>query len=165
MTQPLKGDLERELAALLAKEQSALDALTATLEVEAEALKSREMDGLKETAHAKQQQLDAFNQQVQTRLSYLSTHDIDASESGFETLLHTMPTQAQTALQTQWQTLKNQFKRALLLNERNGQLIQVSQMRNRHMLSILHGQRNKPNLYNNKGASQKSAHQHRLGEA
>jgi len=165
MTQPLIGELERELAALLAKEQSALQALMATLEVEAEALKSREMDGLKETAQTKQRQLDAFNRQVQARLSYLSTHEIDASESGFESLLKSMHHSAQTALQTQWQALKDQFEQALILNERNGQLIQVSQMRNRQMLSILHGQRNKPNLYNNKGASQNSANQHRLGEA
>ena len=161
MTQPL----ERELAELLAKEQSALETLMGTLVTEAEALQAREMAILKDTASVKQQQLNAFNQQVQARLSYLSTHEIDASESGFETLLNDMHQSAQTAPKSQWNDLKSQFEQALKLNEQNGQLIQVSQTRNRQLLSILQGQRNKPNLYNQKGASQNSSDQHRLGEA
>lgn len=161
MTEPL----ERELAEMLAKEQSALNTLMDTLEEEHSALKNRDLDAMRQTAQAKQTHLTQFNGLVQDRLSYLSTHDQDASESGFESLLELMPHGAQKALTTQWQQLKTQFEQALLRNEQNGQLIHNSQARNRTLLSILQGQRNQPNLYNQKGSSQSGNSQHNLGKA
>ncbi len=161
MTEPL----ERELAAMLAKEQSALNTLMTTLEDEQLALKDRNLDSMRQTAQRKQQHLSEFNRLVQDRLSYLSTHDQDASESGFESLLGLMPRGANVALTTQWQQLKTDFEHALLLNEKNGQLIHNSQARNRTLLSILQGQRNQPNLYNQKGSSKGSSSQHKIGKA
>ena len=161
MTEPL----ERELAAMLAKEQSALNTLMKTLEDEQLALKDRNLDSMRQTAQNKQQHLTQFNNLVQDRLSYLSTHDQDASESGFESLLDLMPHGAKTALTTQWQQLKTDFEQAISLNEKNGQLIHNSQARNRTLLSILQGQRNQPNLYNQKGSSKGATNRHEIGKA
>ena len=151
-----------ELALLLAKEQTTVEDLQKVLDEESEALLRHDITAIEKLAQSKKQLLPKFQQQVQARLDYLSTHQLETTESGFEHFLTSLNT---PSLEDQWQTIKEGFRTIIIQNEKNGIVINHSRHKNRSLMNILHGNKNRPNLYNKSGASKESSQRHRLGEA
>ncbi len=154
-----------ELAQMLSEEQSTVDQLKQVLKQESVALTQHDIRAIESSASLKSKLLKAFSKQVQSRLRYLSTQKLEASETGLFDLLKTLDNELKTTIKQQWLTLKKDFNTLLQQNETNGAVIQHSQARNRSLLNILHGNKNQPNLYNESGSAQAPANSHILGEA
>lgn len=154
-----------ELNTLFSNEQSTLKELQAILEAESSALLDRDMLAIEGTAQRKVVALNAYQKQVNARLSFLLEHEFEGSESGLLALISSYPSDTQIELSAQWQTLKQGFEDVIIQNERNGIVIYHSQLRNRNLLNILHGSKNEPNLYNGSGAAKGQRQRQSLGEA
>lgn len=151
-----------ELTALLANEQTTVKALLEILDQESEALLRHDISAIEKLAQSKKHLLPKFQQQVQARLDYLSTHQYETTESGFEQFLSSLNN---PSLDEQWLTIKDGFRSVITQNEKNGIIINHSRQKNRSLMNILHGNKNEPNLYNAEGASKSSHARYRLGEA
>jgi flagellar biosynthesis/type III secretory pathway chaperone len=152
----------KELATLLADEQTTLEALLKVLGEETEALIRHDITAIEKLAQSKKQLLPKFQQHVQARLDYLSTHQLETDEKGFEQFLYSLEN---PSLESQWNTIKNGFRSVIEQNEKNGIVITHSRHKNRSLMNILHGNKNKPDLYSKSGSSKGSSTRHRLGEA
>ena len=153
------------LSALLANEKSTVDRLLTELDRESKALSAHDIKKIEHAAIKKKQLLDTFASQVSTRMQYISTQGLPASESGLATLIETLNPAHHTPLMVQWQALKLAFAQVQNLNERNGIVIHHSQHRTKALLNILHGNKNEPNLYNQTGSANQQKQRHTLGEA
>ena len=151
-----------ELAKLLAEEQTTVEELLKVLDEESKALLRHDITAIEKLAQSKKQLLPQFQQQVQARLDYLSTHQLETSEHGFEQFITSLNT---PSLSDQWHTIKDGFRSVITQNEKNGIVINHSRHKNRSLMNILHGNKNRPNLYNKSGTSKDSSQRHRLGEA
>ena len=161
----MSATLASELIELLTLEQSTLDQLKQVLQQESDALVGHDIGAIEHSAQDKHTLLGKFQQQVQSRLQYLSSQQYTPSEQGLSDLISTLPDEHNHTLMQQWNDIKAEFKSLMAQNERNGIVIQHSRQRNRALLNILHGNKNEPNLYNQSGSTKKSDHRHRLGEA
>lgn len=161
----MSDDCAQELAALLNTEQDELLELEKTLEAESRALLDRDIKAIDETAKHKRQLLLKFEKQVSQRQDYLSTRHVSADEDGLKSLIDQQASDKKEELITLWNTIRARFSRVITMNEENGIVIQHSRLRTRNLLNILHGDRNKPNLYNEKGSAKDSSGSHRLGKA
>lgn len=154
-----------ELSTLFSNEHSTLQQLQSVLEAESSALLDRDMLAIEGTAQQKVTALNAYQKQVNARLSFLLEHKFEGSEQGLLTLISSYPSDTQNPLIDQWHTLKQGFEDVIMQNERNGIVIFHSQLRNRNLLNILHGSKNEPNLYNGSGAAKGQSQRQSLGEA
>jgi flagellar biosynthesis/type III secretory pathway chaperone len=154
-----------KLAEILSQEQSTVDQLKQVLQQESVALSHHDIKTIESSASHKKRLLNTFSKQVNARLRFLSTQKHEASEQGLSLLLSTLPEDTQAPLTKQWKKLKEDFQTLLRENERNGLIIHHSQLRNRNLLNILHGNKNQPNLYNESGAAQGHLNSKTIGEA
>lgn len=154
-----------KLAEILSQEQSTVDQLKQVLKQESVALSHHDIKTIESSASHKKRLLNTFSKQVNTRLRFLSTQKHEASELGLSQLLASLPGDHQEPLTQQWQKLKEDFQILLRENERNGLIIHHSQLRNRNLLNILHGNKNQPNLYNESGTAQGHLNSKTIGEA
>ena len=161
----MSDSLVDTLAEILSQEQSTVDQLKQVLQQESVALGHHDIKTIESSASHKKRLLNTFSKQVNARLRFLSTQKQEPSEQGLILLLATFPEDRQDALTAQWQTLKQDFKTLLRDNERNGLIIHHTQLRNRNLLNILHGNKNQPNLYNESGTAQGHLNSKTLGEA
>jgi len=154
-----------KLAEILSQEQSTVEQLKQVLQQESVALSHHDIKTIESSASHKKKLLNTFSKQVNARLRFLSTQKLEASEQGLTQLLSTLPVNHQEPLTLQWQKLKEDFQSLLRDNDRNGLIIHHSQLRNRNLLNILHGNKNQPNLYNESGTAQGSLNSSSIGEA
>ncbi|WP_396587241.1 flagella synthesis protein FlgN [Bermanella sp. R86510] len=150
---------------LLNNECHVLDQLLSTLQQEAQALLDRDTKVMDESAQRKRSLLIAFQKQAKKRQAYLSSQGVNTDETGLLSLVEQVDTETRTHLKQLWSRTRELFSNVIRKNEENGIVIQHSQQRTRNLLKILHGDRNRPNLYNEKGSAGKGAQSHRLGEA
>jgi len=154
-----------DLATLIDQEHAIVTELLTVLEQESHALMHNDIRAIESTAQSKKQLLDRFQTQVQHRLDFLSTRQMEPSEQGFKDFLHTLVEQSNHPIHEQWGNLRQDFADLIKKNEENGIVIHHSQHRARSLLNILHGKENQPNLYNESGAAKGQGQRHRLGEA
>lgn len=161
----MSATVASELIALLTSEQSTLDQLKQVLQKESDALMEQDIHGIEHSAQDKHSLLSKFQQQVSSRLKYLSSQQYSPSEQGLSDFIASLPNQQNQDLQQQWEVIKEDFKELMSQNDRNGIIIQHRRQRTGALLNILHGNKNEPNLYNQSGSAKKSKQRHRLGEA
>ncbi len=151
----MSQSMAQELTLILDNEMSALNQLKESLELEAQALSEHDIQAIEKSASLKHSRLSHFQSQVKSRLKYLSTQKQDTSENGLLTLLNTLENPQKDQLKQAWTQIKHDFQDLIKLNEQNGMVIHHSQKRTTAALNILHGNKNQPNLYNQRGATQK----------
>lgn len=161
----MSADVTQELVRLFNDEQSTLDQLKQALEDESSALLKHDIKAIEHSAQQKHALLGQFQQQVQSRLQYLSSQQYSPSEQGLSDFINDLSGQETQTLSQQWDAIRQDFKALMTQNERNGVIIQHSRHRNRQLLNILHGNKNEPNLYNESGSTKQGHLGHRLGEA
>lgn len=154
-----------ELVTLLTNENTTLVQLRKVLDKESDALLHNDINAVEGSAVEKKSLLARFEKQVLKRLDYLSAQGFESSEQGFDAYLHSLSLSTDHELPSLWSQLKSDFHAVIKQNEQNGIVIHHSQNRTRELLNILHGNKNQPNLYNDKGTDKGNRHRRSLGEA
>jgi len=146
------------LLQLLHDEQSALQALQATLFQEQEALASNDIDALNQVTETKAQQVEALNGLVVTRGEHLSTLGLGNDLNGIESALRQAPSSKMgQEARGLWQENVALLEACHQQNQVNGIIIEAGTRSTRLVLDLLQQPPNPPTTtYDKKGRKSQS---------
>ena len=139
----MKQSSDPQLLSALTAERTALLNFVALLEGEQEMLVSNHTDQLLELSEQKSTDSLALNELAETRRDLLRK---DLPQLSAEAIHAWLAARSPQGL-TMWQEIVALAERAQLLNQTNGELIQMKLRRNQQLLSVLSNAVNKANLY------------------
>lgn len=146
---PAKQAQETDITQLMAQECASAKLLCDILASERNALAANKLELLDELATKKQTQIEKLEALGKIRIDWLSCRGIDTDS----TKLNEYFTHAGNEQARAWQTLLKQLEECQQLNRVNGSIVKQLQKKITNALSILQGQADSTDLYDQSGKS------------
>ncbi len=137
------------ISALIQQDIDTINRLKSVLSEECEALKSRQHGELSPLLEEKTRLLKALELSSSKRAQILTASSLPPSKTAWEQLLLDY-TDSET--QSQWRWIQQEFQSCHDMNAVNGKLIARSRNTLGHLVNVLRGQDNTPDLYNQSGS-------------
>lgn len=136
--------------------------LLALLQQEQHAMEQRDRHGLTSIVKSKTICMDRIEHNANIRYQLLSAHQRPANESGWRQWVeeHTQPN-----IRDDWQKLLETLEQCRHLNEVNGRLINRGQQTLHHLLTVIRGQLEAPELYTQRGVTENCGNSHSVTKA
>ncbi len=159
---PSPVNLSNSIHQAIIKDLQASKELLNLLEQEQKAMEDRQRDHLANIVNQKADCMNRVDQQATNRYQILQSINREASEGAWKALVLE---QNDEGLINDWNSLLSTLQQCQHHNEVNGRLISRGQQTLNQLLTILRGQMNPPELYNQKGAPEARSNTHSVTKA
>ncbi len=149
----ITAQLATTVRSLIEQETAATVALINSLEEEKKALSTRDSPGLHKCVEIKAKTIVTLEQLSKYRLNILAAHGLDSSNEAWNVLLQTLAKGSDSDILDKWNQLKVLAKRSYELNQVNGKIVNRTRQTVQRLLTILRGQPDSVDLYDQLGRS------------
>ncbi len=146
---PARQAQQSDITQLMAQECASAKSLCDILESERNALATNQLELLDELATKKQTQIEQLEALGKKRMDWLSSRGIDTDSAKLGEYFSNAGNEQLRG----WQALLSQLEECQHLNRINGSIVKQLQQKVRNALSILHGQPDSTDLYDQRGKS------------
>lgn len=152
----------KQLLQLLDKDINDLEQLDATLDKEAEALRTRDSEQINQLAKLKASLVKQVEDRARAKVKLITASGAPIKAGQVKQGIDALGDQA---LSERWQLSLDRLADCQQKNQVNGLVIQRSKQRNETIMDMIRGKHQKPKLYGQKGSEQRYASSNRIAKA